>query len=59
MGTPFLYAAHNGDVDIMNLLLKNGADIRAKDLAGKTGMDYLDGEKKELIIVPEKNCIIS
>ena len=36
IGTPLLYSARYGDVDIANILVNNGADISATDESGNT-----------------------
>ena len=39
-GTPLIYAARNGNIEILNILIQAGADIGAKDDEGKTALDY-------------------
>ncbi|MFK7749478.1 MAG: ankyrin repeat domain-containing protein [Kordia sp.] len=38
--TPLMYAARYNRVDIINLLLENGAKVDAKDNSGRTAIDY-------------------
>lgn len=37
---PLNYAAHNGNINVMNMLLENGADINVKDNLGRTPLHY-------------------
>ena len=38
--TPLMISVKNGYLDITNLLLKNGADIKLKDSLGRSALDY-------------------
>lgn len=49
--TPLMYAAHYGHLEIVKLLLKNGADSRIKDRKfGFTALDYANGVEVEKAI---------
>jgi ankyrin repeat protein len=45
--TPFLVATANGDLDVMRLLLANGADPRVKDKQGSTALILAVGQPFE------------
>lgn len=39
--TPLMFAnSYNSNPDVITILVKNGADIKAKDKDGKTALDY-------------------
>jgi hypothetical protein len=43
--TPLMYAARFNRVEIINLLLENGATVDVKDRDGRTAMDYAEISK--------------
>ena len=47
--TPWHWAATSGNRDLLELLLHRGADVAARDAAGRTGADYLEARRLALI----------
>lgn len=54
--TPLMVCSKNGDYDMVQLLLKYGADIEIKDSFGQTAKDYCLGNE-ELIKLFDKNSM--
>ena len=56
--TPLHYASSHGHVDIVNLLLKKGADINARAKNGSTAVIYAatNGKRCKRIIKSEGGC---
>ncbi|ACA85059.1 Ankyrin [Shewanella woodyi ATCC 51908] len=45
--TPLMHAAQHSDIDMLNLLINNQADIKAKDIKGSTAFDYAENSDKK------------
>lgn len=50
--TPLHFAAHHGNVDCVNVLLKLGADVMSKDVVGKTPLHAAAARGKHYIVDP-------
>lgn len=53
--TPLMISAKNGHLDIVELLLKNGAKIRLKDSLGRSVLEYARFSGLEILKILEKN----
>lgn len=62
--TPLMYAAYNGHIEMVKLLLAHDANPNAKTYNGKTAASVADDRGHEKIVAllplpPSKNCLIS
>ena len=53
--TPCHIAAYNGDLDIVECLVENGADLKLKDEDGVTILEYAQEEGHKDIVPPENS----
>jgi ankyrin repeat protein len=48
--TPLMHACYAGDYEIVKYLLQKGANVRSKDVWGKTALDYVHGANQSKIV---------